>query len=85
MDEELEYPGEQTVILMEWGEQMASAFAQERLEVHIDRPLDGTAIKAGANDSDIELTSDGMRVVTFKPIGRRWADFRVKFQKNNKH
>ncbi|MBB2954772.1 tRNA threonylcarbamoyladenosine biosynthesis protein TsaE [Bifidobacterium commune] len=85
LDEELEYPGEQTVILMEWGEQMASAFAQERLEVHIDRPLDGTAIKAGANDSDIELTSDGMRVVTFKPIGRRWADFRVKFQKNNKH
>ena len=40
LDEELEDPGEHTVILMEWGEQMAAALAPERLEIHIDRPLD---------------------------------------------
>lgn len=39
LDEELEDPGENTVVLMEWGEQMATALAPERLEIHIDRPL----------------------------------------------
>lgn len=44
LDEELEDPGENTVVLMEWGEQMATALAPERLEVHIDRPLDQAAV-----------------------------------------
>ena len=44
LDEELEDPSDNTIILMEWGEQMAAALAPERLEIHIDRPLntDGT-------------------------------------------
>ena len=46
LDEELEDPGEHTVILMEWGEQMAAALAPERLEIHIDRPLDAPALEA---------------------------------------
>ena len=46
LDEELEDPGEHTVILMEWGEQMAAALAPERLEIHIDRPLDAPAVTA---------------------------------------
>ena len=46
LDEELEDPGEHTVILMEWGEQMAAALAPERLEIHIDRPLDAPAVGA---------------------------------------
>ncbi|WEV68515.1 tRNA (adenosine(37)-N6)-threonylcarbamoyltransferase complex ATPase subunit type 1 TsaE [Bifidobacterium sp. ESL0775] len=75
LDEELEDPGEQTVILMEWGEQMASAFASERLEVHIDRPMDKAAIAEEADDSEAELTGDGMRTVTFVPVGERWKDF----------
>lgn len=50
LDEELEDPGERTVILMEWGEQMVEALAPERLEIHIERPLDvdGQAGVAGA-------------------------------------
>ena len=43
LDEELEEPSTHTVILMEWGEQMAAALADERLEVHIDRPFHVTA------------------------------------------
>ena len=67
---ELEDPGEHTVILMEWGEQMAAALAPERLEIHIDRPLDAPAVTA-----DGELTSAGARTVTLVPVGAAWDSF----------
>ena len=70
LDEELEDPGEHTVILMEWGEQMAAALAPERLEIHIDRPLDAPAV-----DADGELTSAGARTVTLVPVGAAWDSF----------
>lgn len=73
LDEELEDPGEHTVVLMEWGEQMATALAPERLEIHIDRSLE-TANGAGVGPDD-ELTSDGTRTVTFVPVGARWESF----------
>ncbi|KAB8289025.1 ATPase [Bifidobacterium ramosum] len=80
LDEELEDPGEQTVILMEWGEQMVAALAPERLEIHIDRSIaaDGPAAAgtmADGSDVDAELTGDGMRVVTLVPVGTRWRGF----------
>ncbi|MDF7640897.1 tRNA (adenosine(37)-N6)-threonylcarbamoyltransferase complex ATPase subunit type 1 TsaE [Bifidobacterium sp. ESL0784] len=75
LDEELEDPGEQTVVLMEWGEQMASAFAEVRLEVHIDRPIDKETVAAEISNRNVELTGDGMRTVTFVPVGERWQDF----------
>ncbi|MBW3082830.1 tRNA (adenosine(37)-N6)-threonylcarbamoyltransferase complex ATPase subunit type 1 TsaE [Bifidobacterium phasiani] len=70
LDEELEAPGEDTVVLMEWGEQMAAALAPERLEIHIDRPL-----PAGDRDgqADGELTGDGVRLVTLVPCGGDWS------------
>ncbi|NEG69049.1 tRNA (adenosine(37)-N6)-threonylcarbamoyltransferase complex ATPase subunit type 1 TsaE [Bifidobacterium choloepi] len=73
LDEELEDPGASTVVLMEWGEQMAAALAQERLEIRIERPVgpDGGDV-AGA-----ELTGDGTRIVTLTPIGRRWESMPV--------
>ena len=71
LDEELEDPGEHTVVLMEWGEQMATALAPERLEIHIERPLEA----ARAVDEDGELTGDGDRIVRFVPVGARWASF----------
>ena len=70
LDEELEDPGEHTVILMEWGEQMAAALAPERLEIHIDRPLDAPAVTA-----DGGLTSAGARTVTLVPVGAAWDSF----------
>ena len=65
LDEELEDPGENTVVLMEWGEQMAAALAPERLEIHIDRPASGAAHSA-------EPTSAGTRIVTLVPVGGDW-------------
>ena len=70
LDEELESPGAGTVILMEWGEQMAAALAPERLEIHIDR-----SVRAGAATSDDgELTGDGVRTVTLVPVGDAWRE-----------
>ena len=77
LDEELEDPGENTVVLMEWGEQMATALAPERLEVHIDRPLDQAAVVS--DDMNGELTSDGVRTVTFVPVGARWESFDLRY------
>lgn len=73
LDEELEDPSDNTVILMEWGEQMVAALAPERLEIHIDRPLDGSS----AMRADGELTGDGMRTVTLVPVGEAWRDRRL--------
>ncbi len=70
LDEELENPSADTVILMEWGEQMAAALAPERLEIHIDRPLNASAV-----DVNGELTSCGVRTVTLVPVGPAWESF----------
>ena len=70
LDEELEDPGENTVILMEWGEQMIAALAPERLEIHIERPLD-----TPVTGVDGELTSAGTRTVTLVPVGTSWDSF----------
>ena len=66
LDEGLEDPGENTVVLMEWGEQMAAALAPERLEIHIDRP-------AQLVQNTDEPTSEGTRIVTLVPVGSDWA------------
>ncbi|KAB8295511.1 tRNA (adenosine(37)-N6)-threonylcarbamoyltransferase complex ATPase subunit type 1 TsaE [Bifidobacterium avesanii] len=72
LDEELEDPQDDTVVLMEWGEQMAAALIDERLEIHIDRPVPADA--ASVAGSDGEVTGDGTRIVTLVPVGGTWAD-----------
>ena len=75
LDEALTDPGEHTLVLMEWGEQMAAALADERLEIHIDRPARPMpGVDALAYD---ELTSDGTRTVTINGIGDRWRGFEL--------
>lgn len=71
LDEELENPSDNTVILMEWGEQMAAALADERLEIHICRPLSADR-GAHSQTDDGELTSDGTRTVKLVPVGEPW-------------
>ena len=76
LDEELEDPSDNTIILMEWGEQMAAALAPERLEIHIDRPLN-TVSTDETSRADNELTSNGVRTVTFIPVGESWQTFDI--------
>lgn len=77
LDEELEDPSDNTIILMEWGEQMAAALAPERLEIHIDRPLNTDGTDTTTNTASNELTSNGVRTVTFIPIGKSWQTFNI--------
>ena len=77
LDEELEDPSDNTIILMEWGEQMAAALAPERLEIHIDRPLNTDGTDTTTNTASNELTSNGVRTVTFIPVGASWQTFDI--------
>lgn len=77
LDEELEDPSDNTIILMEWGEQMAAALAPERLEIHIDRPLNTDGTDTTINTASNELTSNGVRTVTFIPVGKSWQTFNI--------
>ena len=77
LDEELEGPSDNTIILMEWGEQMAAALASERLEIHIDRPLNTDGTDTTTNTASNELTSNGVRTVTFIPVGKSWQTFNI--------
>lgn len=75
LDEELEDPGQRTIILMEWGEQMASALADQRLEVTIDRPVDPR------EDLDAPPSSQGQRMVRLRGVGLSWATRLEKMRK----
>ncbi len=77
LDEELEDPSDNTIILMEWGEQMAAALAPERLEIHVDRPLNTDGTDTTTNTASNELTSNGVRTVTFIPVGKSWQTFNI--------
>lgn len=70
LDEELDNPGDNTVVLMEWGQQMASALSEERLEIKIRRPVVPNDV---LNDSaDNTLTSQGLRTVSLQAVGASW-------------
>lgn len=75
LDEELEDPGQRTIILMEWGEQMASALADQRLEVTIDQPVDPR------EDLDAPPSSQGQRMVRLRGVGPSWATRLEKMRK----
>ncbi|BDR52982.1 tRNA (adenosine(37)-N6)-threonylcarbamoyltransferase complex ATPase subunit type 1 TsaE [Bombiscardovia nodaiensis] len=69
LDEELEDPGEDSVVLMEWGLQMAAALSEQRLAVSIERPLVSGHDQPG---SQPELTSDGPRLMRLRAYGPSW-------------
>ncbi|WP_268802229.1 tRNA (adenosine(37)-N6)-threonylcarbamoyltransferase complex ATPase subunit type 1 TsaE [Bifidobacterium criceti] len=71
LDEELEDVDEHAVVLMEWGEQMAAALADERLDITLTRPVGTGHVRR----TDRELTSDGMRYATLTAVGGRWDGF----------
>ena len=57
---------EESVTVVEWGEGLVEALAQDRLEVALRRPRGGTP--------DPDDPSGGTRVVELRRIGQRWAD-----------
>lgn len=69
LDEILDDPDDSSVILIEWGAMMASVLAPQRLEIEIDRSVDSEEKISSDN-----LTSDGMRTVTFTAHGTQWEE-----------
>lgn len=67
LDEELEEPGRDTVVLMEWGDQMVSALADQRLEIFISRP------QVDVTDINEPPTSTGQRIVSLHGVGSSWV------------
>lgn len=74
LDEELEEPGQNTVVLMEWGSQMASALSDQRLDLSIDRPL-------APVDPDAPMTNQGRRLVTMNLVGPAWTSRKENLRK----
>lgn len=75
LDEELEDPHDDTVVLMEWGEQMVAALAADRLQIHIARPLAPSDGLSEVTESSGDALSDaGERLVTLVPVGPSWSE-----------
>lgn len=72
LDEQIESPSENTVVLLEWASVMASVLSDERLEITIDR----TVRSSQTNDRRefAQLTSEGSRLLKIKPVGRNWSE-----------
>jgi len=58
----------ESVTVVEWGEGLVESLAENRLEVHIDRP-EGLGDADGSDDAD----DDDVRTVEVAGIGPRWA------------
>lgn len=63
---------EESVTLVEWGEDKVEALSDNRLEVLITRPRGGLA-GGTAGTADLEHVDDGRREVTVTALGPRWA------------
>ncbi|MCL3778664.1 MULTISPECIES: tRNA (adenosine(37)-N6)-threonylcarbamoyltransferase complex ATPase subunit type 1 TsaE [unclassified Actinomyces] len=68
---------DESVTLVEWGEDKVEALSDNRLEIRVDRPHGALAGSSGrapeAGPADLEEVDDGRRSVTVTAIGPRWA------------
>lgn len=63
---------EESVTLVEWGEEKVEALSTSRLEIEVARPHGGTAAAQGGV-TDLETVDDGLRSVTIRAYGPRWV------------
>ena len=64
-----------SVTLVEWGQDKVEALSSDRLEILVARPHGGLS-RADRTDpvTDLEQVDDGLRTVTVSAVGQRWAD-----------
>ncbi|WP_043109204.1 tRNA (adenosine(37)-N6)-threonylcarbamoyltransferase complex ATPase subunit type 1 TsaE [Paraoerskovia marina] len=69
---------EESVTVVEWGGGLAEALAEDRLEISIERPRGGLVDLPGEAEHDGVLGDHdpeaGVRRVTIRAVGPRWAD-----------
>ena len=68
---------DESVTLVEWGEDKVEGLSQDRLEIDVTRPhgglvADGASAEPGV--TDLDGVDDGRRTVTVTALGPRWAD-----------
>lgn len=70
---------EESVTLVEWGEEKVEDLSASRLEIEVARPHGGTAAARSGGVTDLETVDDGLRSVTIRAYGPRWegADLTV--------
>jgi tRNA threonylcarbamoyladenosine biosynthesis protein TsaE len=69
---------DESVTVVEWGEGLVESLAADRLEISIHRPRGGGEPVAGRDpDAADEDPSGGVRTVTVRAIGARWAGIRL--------
>jgi len=61
---------DESVTLVEWGEGLAEVLSEDRLEVVLERPH-------GAGAGEAPLDGAGVRHVTVRAVGPRWAGVRL--------
>lgn len=63
---------EESVTVVEWGEGLAERLSEDRLEIVLERPHGGVA-PADADAEDEALDGSGLRLLTARGVGPRWA------------
>ncbi|MBD7979940.1 tRNA (adenosine(37)-N6)-threonylcarbamoyltransferase complex ATPase subunit type 1 TsaE [Oerskovia merdavium] len=68
---------DESVTVVEWGQDLVESLAEDRLEITIERPRGGLGVSAGSDGTDDGLDSPeaGVRHVTVRAVGDRWAGF----------
>ncbi|CAN5275266.1 tRNA (adenosine(37)-N6)-threonylcarbamoyltransferase complex ATPase subunit type 1 TsaE [soil metagenome] len=68
---------EDSVTVVEWGEGLVESLAADRLEISIHRPRGGTTVEADGADEPDEDPAGGIRTVTVRAVGPRWAGIQL--------
>ncbi len=69
---------EESVTVVEWGEGLAEVLSDDRLELVLERPRgevapEGAGAAAGEGAAAAEVVDEGVRHLTVRPHGPRWA------------
>lgn len=68
---------DESVTLVEWGEDKVEGLSQDRLEIEVTRPHGGLVPDGGTAEpgvTDLDGVDDGRRTVTVTALGPRWAE-----------
>jgi tRNA threonylcarbamoyladenosine biosynthesis protein TsaE len=68
---------EESVTVVEWGEGLVESLAADRLEISVRRPRGAAPIAVDGADAPEDDPSGGVRTVTVRAVGGRWAGIRL--------
>ncbi|MGK2348852.1 tRNA (adenosine(37)-N6)-threonylcarbamoyltransferase complex ATPase subunit type 1 TsaE [Actinomyces sp. W5033] len=63
---------EESVTLVEWGEDKVEALSDSRLEIRVSRPQGALSGRGEQGPADLHDVDDGRRSITVTAVGQRW-------------